>query len=738
MRKRRTLCALLAVVLLCAAPVLPAAAQTADGIETLDGLSGREVGVVTGAVYDKVVAERVPDAKVSYFNNNTDEVAALLAGKIDAMVTDEPMARDIARQTEGLRVLPELFREDSYAFAFPLDRADLCEEVNGALAKLKADGTLAEIDARWFGGDEAAKVLPELELTGEKGTLRFATVATSPPFSYFKDGEIVGYDIEVVLRICHALGYGLELSDMDFGAVIPGINAGKYDMAGACITVTEERRQSVLFSDADYTGGIVAVVRGGQAAPSALDALDGKSLGVNTGAVFDRVIAERLPAAKVSYFNNLPDETAALLGGKIDAVVTDEPMARYAVSKEPSLAIVPELFREDSYAFAFPPGRADLQQQVNEVLARFREDGTLAEVDARWFGTDEAAQVLPDVALTGENGTIRFATTGSSAPFSFMKDGQVVGYDIELALRICAELGYDLELSAMDFGGMIPGLTSGKYDMAGACITVTEERKQSVLFSDANYTGGIVAIVRTDAAAAPGLWERIQSGFYKTFVLEDRWQLFAQGLGITVLISVLSAVLGTVLGFGVCMARRSRHRWASVPARVFVRLVQGVPVLVFLMILFYLVFTNTKNGIVVAVAGFAINFAAYVSEMMRTGIDTVDPGQLEAAAALGYSRAQAFWRITAPQAIRYILPVYRGEFISMVKMTSVVGYITIQDLTRMSDIVRGLTYDAFFSLISTAIIYFALANLLAAALSLLEKKVDPKHRKREVKGVTAQ
>ncbi len=113
----------------------------------------------------------------------------------------------------------------------------------------------------------------------------------------------------------------------------------------------------------------------------------------------------------------------------------------------------------------------------------------------------------------------------------------------------------------------------------------------------------------------------------------------------------------------------------------------------------------------------------------------MDAGQLEAAQALGFGKARAFWKVTAPQAIRTILPVYRGEFISMVKMTSVVGYITIQDLTRMSDIVRGLTYDAFFSLISTAIIYFALANLLGLSLSALEKRLDPKRRKRIVKGV---
>ena len=154
------------------------------------------------------------------------------------------------------------------------------------------DGTLQKIDDRWFGTDEKAKVLPDVKLTGENGTIRFATVATSAPFSYLKDGEIVGYDIEIVLRICGELGYGLEITDMDFGGMIPGITAGKYDMAGACITVTEERKQSVLFSDADYTGGIVALVRDeGAAAGNALPALDelnGQSLGVNTGSVFDQ------------------------------------------------------------------------------------------------------------------------------------------------------------------------------------------------------------------------------------------------------------------------------------------------------------------------------------------------------------------------------------------------------------------------------------------------------------------
>jgi polar amino acid transport system substrate-binding protein len=130
-----------------------------------------------------------------------------------------------------------------------------------------------------------------------------------------------------------------------------------------------------------------------------------------------------------------------------------------------------------------------------------------------------------------------------------------------------------------------------------------------------------------------------------------------------------------------------------------------------------------------------MNFAAYVSEMMRTGIDAVDRGQHEAAYALGFNRLQVFTKITFPQAARHVLPVFKGEFISMLKMTSIVGYIAIQDLTKMSDIIRSRTYEAFFPLIATALIYFVIAYGMAYLLSLVEISVDPKRRKRIVKGV---
>lgn len=543
--------------------------------------------------------------------------------------------------------------------------------------------------------------------------------------SWFEDNTAASYGADGYPWT--RLGYTYDWAD----------NGTEYGLSEFILPTGAEAAVERTVTTRAYLDALVTTEPGQTATQGELDGLNGKRLGVATGSVFDQVALERLPDAQVSYFNAQPDIVAALLAGKVDAMITDEPLARDILRQTPGLRIVPEMFRTDSYAFAFPLDRTVLRDEVNTVLAELAADGTLAEMDARWFGDDEDAKVLPDLPLTGEKGVIRFATVSSNAPFAFVKDGQIVGYDIEAALRVCHKLGYELEITDMDIGALIPGVQAGRFDMAGACITVTEERKQSVLFSQADYTGGIVAIVRSgeEVSGSQGLWSYLQSGFYKTFLLESRWKLFIRGLGVTLLISVASAVLGTALGFCLCMARRSKRKWLHVPTRGFVRLIQGIPVLVLLMILYFLVLTNLKNGVVVAVAGFSINFAAYVSEMMRTGIETVDAGQLEAAQALGFGKARAFWRVTAPQAIRTILPVYRGEFISMVKMTSVVGYITIQDLTRMSDIVRGLTYDAFFSLISTATIYFALANLLGMGLSALEKRLDPKRRKRVVKGV---
>ena len=151
---------------------------------------------------------------------------------------------------------------------------------------------------------------------------------------------------------------------------------------------------------------------------------------------------------------------------------------------------------------------------------------------------------------------------------------------------------------------------------------------------------------------------------------------------------------------------------------------------VLLMILYYVILGKSGlEAVWVAIIGFSLNFGAYASEIMRSGIESIDGGQREAALALGYSENQAFFRFIFPQASVRFLPVYNGEIVSLLKSTSIVGYIAIQDLTKMGDIIRSRTYEAFFPLIATAIIYFILAWIISLILKFILKKVSPKRKR---------
>jgi polar amino acid transport system substrate-binding protein len=322
--------------------------------------------------------------------------------------------------------------------------------------------------------------------------------------------------------------------------------------------------------------------------------------------------------------------------------------------------------------------------------------------------------------------------------------GESLGYDLELILRIGEILDRKVEFTSVDFSGLIPMLQSGKVDVAVGCISITDERKKVVDMSDSYYDGGMYFIVRKNTESESStlvqtkesLGSSLRDSFTRTFLTENRWELVLDGLKVTVLISICSGLLGTLMGFGICMLRRSKKRFAYLPAAAFIRLIQGTPIIVMLMILYYIIFGKLDiSAILVAIIGFAVNFGVYVSEMMRTGIDAVDNGQMEAAYALGFTKVETFWKITFPQAARHFLPVFKGEFISMVKMTSVVGYIAIQDLTKVGDIIRSRTLEAFFPLIATAVIYFMVANVLTTLLTRVEIRLDPKRRKRAVKGV---
>ncbi len=229
------------------------------------------------------------------------------------------------------------------------------------------------------------------------------------------------------------------------------------------------------------------------------------------------------------------------------------------------------------------------------------------------------------------------------------------------------------------------------------------------------------------------MFSDVAESFSNNLIVEDRYRMILDGLQVTLLITLCAAVLGTLLGGLVCWMRMSRWKWLQQVARVYIDLMRGTPVLVLLMLMYYVVMAPLDaTGIVVAIVTFAMNTAAYISEMLRTTIQGIDRGQTEAGLALGFTPRQTFLKIVLPQVVRAVMPVYQGEIISLLKGTSIVGYIAVADMTRASDLIRSRTFDAFFPLIVTAVIYFVVAWLIGL---LLQSLVGRQRVKAAVAGV---
>ena len=469
-------------------------------------------------------------------------------------------------------------------------------------------------------------------------------------------------------------------------------------------------------------------------------------IGVMNGSSFDLLASEYYPTAEKRYLN-MPDLILNLQQEKINGILMDMGFYTPIIWEGESLSYIEMDMPATEYAVAFPKAAESeaLMAQFNEFIRSETENGGLAELEAKWLSASEPDGSIDFTQLTGENGTLHVATTVESKPFSYLKDGKYYGYDADFLFRFAKEYGYALRIDQIDFGALLPGLTAGRFDLAVSGITVTEERRETVLFSDAYYRSPIVMAVKdeSDILAHSSFWNELKEDFNKTFIRENRWKLIVEGIGVTMVISILAILIGSLLGFALYMLSRSDIKilrgLIKGISTVYSRFIAGTPVVVILMILFYVVFGNIRDmsGIVVAILGFSLVFGAFVYEHMQISVDSVDNGQTEAAYALGYNKNNTFFRIVLPQAMKIFLPSYCGQIVELIKATAVVGYIAVNDLTKMGDIIRSNTYEAFFPLIATAVIYFILTWIVASLLKIIKFKFEPKRRteKTILKGV---
>ena len=230
------------------------------------------------------------------------------------------------------------------------------------------------------------------------------------------------------------------------------------------------------------------------------------------------------------------------------------------------------------------------------------------------------------------------------------------------------------------------------------------------------------------------MWESLKMGFYQTFILEDNYQYFVKGLGTTLTVTVFALVIGVIIGVLVAIIRSSHDKSgnfkiANSICRVYLTVIRGTPTVIQLLIMNFVVFGSVSvNEILVGSLAFGINSGAYVAEIVRSGIMSIDQGQTEAGRSLGLNFTQTMRLIIIPQAFKNVLPALVNEFIVLIKETSIIGYIGMMDLTKGAMLIQSRTYNAFMPLLAAAAIYLIVVMVLTFFMNKLERRLRTSER----------
>ena len=230
----------------------------------------------------------------------------------------------------------------------------------------------------------------------------------------------------------------------------------------------------------------------------------------------------------------------------------------------------------------------------------------------------------------------------------------------------------------------------------------------------------------------------LKADFILNFVTDNRWRYLTDGLVTTLKITLFAVILGVVIGTVVAIVRAtwdknspgmrrglgySVLKLVDAVCRLYLTVIRGTPVVVQLMIMYYIIFAASNNGVLIAILAFGINSGAYVAEIIRGGIMSIDKGQFEAGRSLGFNYVQTMWHIILPQSLKNVLPALANEMITLLKETSVAGYVAVADLTKGGDIIRGVTYSPFMPLIAVALIYLVIVVILTKLVGVLERRL---------------
>lgn len=451
---------------------------------------------------------------------------------------------------------------------------------------------------------------------------------------------------------------------------------------------------------------------------------NGTVIAVADGYIFEEAAKRTFPEAEIRVFSTRDDTYKALLSGAVDGVVDDEPIIRAAMRSVDEFQMAEGLVEASDYGFVFPKNEKGqlLASEMSAYLINQKESGDLAILDEKWFGSDTGNKQSEDAsALPSVNGTVTIAFEDKTIPFAYFSAGRPVGYEVDLAIGFCREYGYGLIFQQTNFSDILTGTAAGTYDMGCSAITITDERQKSLLFGGADYSGGIaVCKLKEGLSKSTNTDSDFERHFNNTFIEDQRYLLFLKGIGVTCLIAGISALLGTILGALLFIISRRAVFVVRGITKGFLWVLGGVPAIILIMQLYYAYYRNFLiGGIIASIIGFTLIFGRVVYRMIERRSLEVSKGRLERDYRLEALDTKPFFRILKEKKGEAIRDDYIERVTTLIKVTSVVGYIAVEDLVSVFNAIRMESYETLMPLIFTTIVYFVLIKLVTLVLKLV-------------------
>ncbi len=495
------------------------------------------------------------------------------------------------------------------------------------------------------------------------------------------------------------------------------------------------------------------------------------TIGVVDGYIFADSVSANLPDAEIKHFDSRENAYKALLTGSIDGLADDEPIIRARMRSMTEISLIDGYVEPSDYAFVFPKNDEGEKraEEFSDYVSKIKEDGSLKKLDKKWFGNATDNKTSEDYSLLpNKNGKISVAFDNSNIPFAYLSAGKPVGYDIDLLIGFCKEEGYALELEQTEFSKMLEKVSEGKYDVGCGAITITDERKETLNFSEADYSGGISICVSErskalraegksagDADKEGGLGDDIkdkedenstlgddlvvpqveESGGLRDVTYDSRGAFKAVLIGLleVLIIIVISTILGTIFGIiAFALSRRANFLIRGI-TKLLVALVDITPAAMIVLIVYYLYYSDfIHGGIIASCYGFTMVFSEKVYRIISVSSKRADGGNLDRDYRVENITRKQFIEKLSDEEGRRMIRAYAEKIIVNIKYIAAVAFAASPELIRIVLSIRYGTLSSATPLVFMLIVYMIFIAVIEKVTHIIFKNFVEKQERKKI------